>query len=83
VTKLDDRPIQTLLSPSKQTVRSGWYPDPQGSTDLKYWDGEQWRLELIDYREKVNRHIKAMFLVMGAAWMILLCVDGLHTSGVL
>lgn len=31
---------QTLPPPS--AVPAGWYPDPQGSGQLRYWNGMEW-----------------------------------------
>lgn len=33
---------QTAPAPATPTVPAGWYADPAGRYELRYWDGNQW-----------------------------------------
>ncbi|WP_137147811.1 DUF2510 domain-containing protein [Mycolicibacterium sp. CR10] len=33
----------------------GWYPDPAGGPERKYWDGRRWQLDVRDPRAELNR----------------------------
>ena len=35
------QPVQQQVQP-ESTVPAGWYADPSGRYELRYWDGNQW-----------------------------------------
>jgi hypothetical protein len=35
-------PYDLVVDPAAPTSAPGWYPDPAGSSALRWWDGAQW-----------------------------------------
>lgn len=42
------------LVPTPTSVPAGWYPDPQGSFQQRWWNGTSWTNEFAQYRPTLN-----------------------------